>query len=132
MSIGHTIRKNRQKKDIKAVEIYEKLGISQSTYSKIENNKCKIDINTLKEIALIINVDLKILLDESKITASEKLEKRENTNSSDLNIRLINSLENEALLLKEQNYFLKNELQNKCIKIDQLKNKIKELKDKIA
>lgn len=51
MTIGETIRKYRKEKDLKAQVIYDKLGISQSTYSKIENNKYKMDINTLKDIA---------------------------------------------------------------------------------
>ena len=48
MNIGEKIREHRLKKGLKAYKVYDKLGVSQSTYSKMENNKYKMDINTLK------------------------------------------------------------------------------------
>jgi transcriptional regulator with XRE-family HTH domain len=45
-------------KDKKATKIYETIGINQSTYSKIEKNKYKLDIETLKKIAGVLEVDL--------------------------------------------------------------------------
>jgi transcriptional regulator with XRE-family HTH domain len=47
----------------KQQEIYETIGINQSTYSKIENNKYKLDIETLKKIAGVLEVDLIKLID---------------------------------------------------------------------
>ena len=49
MNIGENIRNHRKEKDIKAQTIYDKLGISQSTFSKMENDKYKIDRNNFVE-----------------------------------------------------------------------------------
>ena len=43
MNIGENIRKIRIEKDKKQQEIYDAIGVNQSTYSKIENNKCEIN-----------------------------------------------------------------------------------------
>ncbi|WP_291141644.1 helix-turn-helix domain-containing protein [Flavobacterium sp. UBA7680] len=123
MNIGELIRKLRLTKDIKAVVIYEKLGISQSTYSKIENNKYKIDIKTLKEISSILSTDLTTLIGEEKEAKIDEI--RKNDIEKDVNVfKLIKSLETQSELLREQNSFLKNEINNKNKEINQLKRKL--------
>jgi transcriptional regulator with XRE-family HTH domain len=67
MNIGDNIRKHRIEKDKKQQEIYEAIGVNQSTYSKIENNKYKMDIETLKNIANVLEVDVTKLIGEDKI-----------------------------------------------------------------
>lgn len=127
MNIGELIRKTRLTKDIKAIEIYEKLGISQSTYSKIENNKSKIDIKTLKAISSILSTDLTTLIGEDKVVKIDEV--RKNEIEKDINVfKLIKSLETQSELLKEQNSFLKNELNIKNTEIDHLKAKINNTK----
>lgn len=49
MNLGENIRKYRIEKDKKQQEIYEAIGINQSTYSKIENNKYKWMLKPLKK-----------------------------------------------------------------------------------
>ncbi|WP_426485294.1 helix-turn-helix domain-containing protein [Flavobacterium sp. 2] len=123
MNIGELIRKIRLAKDIKSVVIYEKLGISQSTYSKIENNKYKIDIKILKEISTILSTDLTTLIGEEKEVKHDQVKKNDIEN--DVNIfKLIKSLETQSELLREQNSFLKNEINNKNKEINQLKRKL--------
>jgi transcriptional regulator with XRE-family HTH domain len=117
MNIGDKLRAHRKEKDIKAYEIYDKLGISQSTYSKMENNKYKIDINTLKEIATELGVDVVKLISEDKISINHT-----NTDSSSggsgivvtntHSEELIISLKDQIALLKEQNINLKHEIQS--------------------
>ncbi|MBO9582932.1 MAG: helix-turn-helix transcriptional regulator [Flavobacterium sp.] len=109
MNIGENIRKCRREKDIKAEEIFEKIGISQSTYSKIENNRCKIDIKTLNNIAKALGVDVIVLLGIE----------RKDINYSNTDTLII-SLENKIELLKEQNSLLKKEI--KLIKRTNKKN----------
>lgn len=67
MNIGENIRKIRKEKDKKQQEIYDAIGVNQSTYSKIENNKYKMDIDTLKSIAKVLDVDIIKLIGEDKI-----------------------------------------------------------------
>jgi DNA-binding XRE family transcriptional regulator len=52
---------------IKATKIYETIGINQSTYSKIENNKYKLDIETLKKIAGVVDLIKLIDVDKTEI-----------------------------------------------------------------
>jgi transcriptional regulator with XRE-family HTH domain len=115
MNIGENIRKIRKDKDIKQHEVYDKLGISQSTYSKIENNRYKMDVNTIKEIASILEVEVTKLIGEDKIVINHT--NRENgsggsgvivTNST--SEKLILALESQIELLKEQNMHLKSQL----------------------
>ncbi|QDW19720.1 helix-turn-helix domain-containing protein [Flavobacterium sp. KBS0721] len=98
MSIGENIRKYRRDKDIKAEEVFEKIGVSQSTYSKIENNRCKIDIEILINIAAALQVDVSVLL---------RAKQKNNYTDQDV---LLKSLENKIELLKEQNSLLKQEI----------------------
>ena len=62
MNIGENIRKHRIEKDKKQQEIYEAIGVNQFTYSKIENKKYKMYIETLKNIANVLEVDITKLL----------------------------------------------------------------------
>jgi transcriptional regulator with XRE-family HTH domain len=117
MNIGDKLRAHRKEKDMKAQEIYDKLGISQSTYSKMENNKYKIDIKTLKEIATELGVDVVKLIGEDKISINHTNADNSsggsgivvtNTHSEEL----ITSLKDQITLLKEQNLNLKEEIQS--------------------
>jgi transcriptional regulator with XRE-family HTH domain len=115
MNIGENIRKFRKEKDIKQTEIYEKLGISQSTYSKIENNRYKMDINTLKEIATILDVDIAKLIGEDKIIINHTNNENGSGGSgvivtNTLSEKLIYSLESQVGLLLEQNKSLKDQI----------------------
>ncbi|MEC4050174.1 helix-turn-helix transcriptional regulator [Flavobacterium sp. SUN046] len=112
MNLGEKIRKYRRTKDIKAHTIYEKLGISQSTYSKIENNKCKIDLNILNSIAEILEIELIELIKE--IPEKKPIEKNKaSIEKKGQQKELIISLTNQIEILKEQICFLKEMLKNK-------------------
>ena len=67
MNLGENIRKIRKEQDKKQQEIYDAIGVNQSTYSKIENNKYKMDVETLKNIANVLEVDITKLIGEDKI-----------------------------------------------------------------
>jgi transcriptional regulator with XRE-family HTH domain len=119
MNLGENIRKIRKEKDKKQQEIYDAIGVNQSTYSKIENNKYKMDIDTLKSIAKVLEVDITKLIGEDKI----EINHTNNDNSSGgsgvivtnaLSEDLISSLKEQISLLKEVNSNLK--LENKSLK----------------
>ncbi|MCZ8330347.1 MAG: helix-turn-helix transcriptional regulator [Flavobacterium sp.] len=100
MNIGDNIRKHRIEKDKKQQEIYEAIGVNQSTYSKIENNKYKMDIETLKNIANVLEVDVTKLIGEDKI----EINHTNNDNSHGGSGIIVNNNHSEDLILslKEQ------------------------------
>ncbi len=54
--IGNNIRCLRQMRNIKAEELARMLGLSKASYSEIENDKVKIKLERLQQIADILNV----------------------------------------------------------------------------
>ena len=109
VNLGEKIRKYRITKNKKQQEIYEAIGVNQSTYSKIENNKYKMDVETLKKIAIALEVDIAKLIGEDNI----EINHTNNDNSQGgsgivvINNRsedLIVSLKEQIDLLKEQNH----------------------------
>jgi len=123
MNIGENIRKHRIEKDKKQQEIYEAIGVNQFTYSKIENKKYKMDIETLKNIANVLEVDITKLIGEDKI----EINHTNNDNSQGDSGIIVNNNHSEDLIiaLKEQITLLgkinnKLEEENQSLK-DQLK-----------
>lgn len=109
MNIGDNIRKHRIGKEIKQIEMTERLGISQSTYSKIESNQCKIDINLLKMIAVILEVHISKLIDEasiSDISSNDSLSEKLIVNLEER----IGDLKKQVKLQKVENKYLKLEI----------------------
>lgn len=114
MNLGENIRRVRIEKDKKQQEIYNAIGVNQSTYSKIENDKYRMDIKTLKNIANVLEVDITKLIGEDKIEISHT----NNDNSSggsgiivtnNLAEDLIFSLKEQIDLLKRSNAKLEEE-----------------------
>ncbi|MGZ9674887.1 helix-turn-helix domain-containing protein [Flavobacterium sp. GNP001] len=106
MKIGENIRKYRLEKDKKQQEIYEAIGVSQSSYSKIENNKRKIDVATLKKIATVLEIDIAKLTGENKIAINNNDNSKIETNIAvhhNHSEELIESLREQIELLKELN-----------------------------
>ncbi|SHL58762.1 helix-turn-helix domain-containing protein [Flavobacterium xanthum] len=122
MNIGENIRKYRLEKDKKQQEIYEAIGVNQSSYSKIENNKHKMYVETLKKIANALQVDIAKLIGEDKI----EINHTNNDNSQSGSGIVVNNNHSEELIvsLKEQIDLLKEHNQiNKEI-INNLKEEI--------
>lgn len=109
VNLGEKIRKYRITKNKKQQEIYEAIGVNQSTYSKIENNKYKMDVETLKKIAIALEVDIAKLIGEDNIEINHTNNDNSqggsgivvNNNRSE---DLIVSLKEQIDLLKEQNH----------------------------
>lgn len=130
MKIGDKIRYYRKARDIKAQTICDNLGISQSTYSKIENDKYKIDIVTLKKIANELEIDIDKLISEDKISICHTNNENSTGGSgiivtNNVSDKLNKALEDQIEVLKELNNNLKTEnfrLNNLVVK---LQNEIK-------
>ena len=114
MNLGENIRRIRKEKDKKQQEIYDAIGVNQSTYSKIENNKYKMDIETLKNIANVLEVDITKLIGEDKIEINHTNNDSSsggsgvivtNNHSEDL----ISTLKEQIVLLNKINLKLENE-----------------------
>ena len=117
MNLGENIRRVRIEKDKKQQEIYDAIGVNQSTYSKIENNKYKMDIKTLQNIASVLEVDISKLIDEDKIEINHTNNDNSsggsgvivtNSHSEDL----IASLKEQIMMLKEMNNTLKQQIKD--------------------
>ena len=117
VNLGEKIRKYRITKDKKQQEIYEAIGVNQSTYSKIENNKYKMDVETLKKIANALEVDI------TKLTGEDNIEINHTNNdnskggsgivvNNNRSEDLIVSLKEQIDLLKEQNQINKEIINN--------------------
>ena len=72
MSIGTKIRKKRGEKGFSQEFLAEKLNISQGTLSNIESNKSKPDIDLLRGISKILEIDVYDLIEENKLKQINK------------------------------------------------------------
>ncbi|ADX67154.1 MULTISPECIES: helix-turn-helix domain-containing protein [Flavobacteriales] len=117
--IGYKIRKVREIKNLSQSYMADKLSISQSSYSDIENCKTKISEEKLNEIARVLEVDSETIknfndqvvfnacsqsgyYNTNNITSTAKIE--------ELYKELIKSKDEQILQLQEQLLSLKNEL----------------------
>ena len=60
--IGHSIKKMRELKNYTQSYMAEKLDMSNSGYSKIENNKTELTLNKIMAIAEILETDIASIL----------------------------------------------------------------------
>jgi transcriptional regulator with XRE-family HTH domain len=87
------------------------LKIPQSSYSKLENNKGKIDVKVLKKIADLYEIDLVELFKTDHIINNNQTDSNSsNLIFNQLSQKLIEQYENRILELKEMNLFLLSQL----------------------
>lgn len=68
MEIGRKLRTLRAEKNYTQEKMADLLKMPQTTYSNLENNKGKLDLNVIERIATIFGIDvLDILKDDSLI-----------------------------------------------------------------
>ena len=120
MNLGENIRKTRKEQDKKQQEIYNAIGVNQSTYSKIENNKYKMDVETLKNIANVLEVDITKLIGEDKIEINHTNNDSSSGGSGVIvtnnhSEHLIMSLKEQIILLNKINSKLEEE--NTALKV---------------
>lgn len=71
MNIGKRIKELREKNKIKQADLAKEIDVPQSTLSKYENGKLRVDTDTLTKIASSLNVSVNELLGISNDTAKE-------------------------------------------------------------
>jgi transcriptional regulator with XRE-family HTH domain len=64
--VGKTIREIRKKQRMTMKEVAEKIGVSESLISQIENDKISPSIDTLLKIAEVLNIDFDYLFKQFK------------------------------------------------------------------
>ena len=107
------IRRIRREKDFSQEYMAEMLGLSQSQYSRIENNECSIDLEKTKKISELLDISPLDILDFADIQSifhcnqSGNIETINNTSEFD-NER--NSYLSQIKELKEDKEFLKQEI----------------------
>jgi transcriptional regulator with XRE-family HTH domain len=111
MNIGEKIRLARTIRGYSQEYMAQQMKITQKTYSQIENNQTKIDVEKLKEITSVLELDLEKLLslDESNIFNNTYHNNAENYK----NISVLyqnESFEKERVLYEKQIKLLETEL----------------------
>lgn len=84
-SINTKLKEARISKNISAQEVADYLGMSQSNYSRIENNKLRLSVETFLKVCDYLKVDPKSFLgnEEEKQTDFIKISKSEYKNLSE-------------------------------------------------
>lgn len=108
--IGNKIRQLREMKGFSQDCIAMELGISQSSYARLEKKDCRINITRLIHIANILKTTVTELIDEASLTVSSQQENQEVY--SYLN-SVIESDKEHIKSLKEEISFLKKLLKEK-------------------
>jgi transcriptional regulator with XRE-family HTH domain len=67
MNIGTNIKNIRELKNFSQEYVSTEIGLSQSTYSRIENGTAPVKIDTLQRIAEVLEVDLSTLISTTNI-----------------------------------------------------------------
>lgn len=76
ISMGDRIYSIRNTRKMKQIDVCTHLGISQSSYSKIETGKVDASISTIYKISQILNVPVSWIIGESSVTAGLTDEER--------------------------------------------------------
>lgn len=120
INIGHKLRKFRTEKGYSQEYMADRLKISQKTYSNMENEKTEITIDTLKQIADELEIDLLELLSDGKIIVQYNT----STDTSTFNGVVNNNMSEELInQLKERIEDLKSQIKMKDEIIFILKSK---------
>ena len=69
MNLGEKIRRIRHLKALKQETLADKLGMSVNGYGKIERNEGSISVDRLVQIAHVLEVDIKYILDFETATS---------------------------------------------------------------
>ena len=83
MTLGERIVSLRKEKNITQQDLVDKIGISRSTLTKIENNKASIDFITFGKICECLNVSFNYLYYGKEVIKKNK--KSKNSNSKNMN-----------------------------------------------
>lgn len=133
MEIGKRIKGLRIEKGLEPHDMALKLAISETTYRRYERNETTPDINMLEKIAIVLDKKLVELLPIENITQNNTDQKggvavTQNLGTINQSEKLIGSLENQILLLKEKDVLLKQTIDKLIYKNEKLKTQTIDLK----
>jgi transcriptional regulator with XRE-family HTH domain len=134
---GFKIKKEREKKGIKQLELAEAVNVSQSWLSKVESELSQPDSNTLEKIANYLNVPIQYFIKEGFVLENQNVHDKangifveaENNNLNNLNNlivkleNIINQKDNIIDILQKEIITLNEKVDRKNKKIDELLNK---------
>jgi transcriptional regulator with XRE-family HTH domain len=134
---GFKIKKEREKKGIKQLELAEAVNVSQSWLSKVESELSQPDSNTLEKIANYLNVPIQYFIKEGFVLENQNVHDKangifveaENNNLNNLNKlivkleNIIDQKDNIIDILQKEIITLNERLERKNKKIDELLNK---------
>jgi transcriptional regulator with XRE-family HTH domain len=111
IELGKRLRTLRLERGFTQEYLSDLLKIPQASYSKLENNKGKIDVKVLKKIADLYEIDLVELFKTEHIINNNQTDSNSsNLIFNQLSQKLIEQYENRILELKEMNLFLLSQL----------------------
>ena len=109
--LGKRWRTLRVEKGFTQEYLSDLLKIPQASYSKLENNKGKIDVKVLKKIADLYEIDLVELFKTEHVIYNNQTDSNSNNLIfNQLSQKLIEQYENRISELKEMNLFLFSQL----------------------
>ncbi|MGY0407314.1 MAG: helix-turn-helix domain-containing protein [Polaribacter sp.] len=109
INIGSKIRKVRKVKEFSQEYMAISLGITQNSYSKLENQKTKLSLELINKISEILEIDFIDLIsfDENSI-----FDKNNNMLDNNFSKELKELYEDQIIHLKEEIIFLQKQLSN--------------------
>ncbi|OYQ44285.1 hypothetical protein CHU92_02625 [Flavobacterium cyanobacteriorum] len=111
--LGKKLRALRAEKGYTQEKIAHLLGITQAAYSKLENNKGKIDLELLEKLISVFKIDIHELLENDSFIVNQKNSTVQNELiSNDLSEKLIEQYEIRIIELKETIAMLKEKLKH--------------------
>lgn len=113
MKIGNYLRKKRMNEGYSQEYVAEILGISQKTYSNMENDRSNISFDTIKRLIEFYNIDVTSIDFTKMLTEGKLVEQKFETHDQSSGITINNISEKLILQMEER--------------IEELKNKVKEL-----
>lgn len=119
-AIGKNIRVFREIKGFTQDYMAKKIGISQRTYSNIEADKSKVDVDLIKSIAGVLEIDPITLLSFDSKTLFNNCQNSGNLNTyhqtlakeSEAQKEHIKQLQSEVHFLREEVIFLREQVNN--------------------
>lgn len=110
------IRRKRQERGLSQDDMADRLGISASTYSKLERGKTRIDTDRLKQIAEVLEMDAVDFLGNDTIVVTHNNAAGYSNNgvviypsASEMYERMISRLDEEIAAVKNENSVLRKE-----------------------
>lgn len=116
MHIGHKIKKLRELKNLTQTHVAEKLGVSQSAYSKMELGESEVTFNRLEKISEILEMKPEEVISFNESVVFNVMNNANGGNVfGDINNSISNNerklYEDQINLLKEEVSYLKQMLE---------------------